>query len=279
MSRPHIIPLLVFLLSGATMAQEQTRTLPLPPESLAQWYPPANQRQVWLHTMFSLRRSMQAVGEYNALGDSKLAARWAERFAKDYKRLAEMVPEWKDEIEIDQADRLVAAAKQGDGDAVGSALRRLGTTCRSCHNENRAIVTLLHRMPDYRDVAVENSDTMEETPYPQHMERLGALMNRVKIAQEDGRHGVAQEAGRSFIAGVKDLANSCGACHQDEAPRERIFGPAIQQALSALDKELQQNSQKGTDEALGTLGAYACGRCHSIHKNSAELRRALLPRD
>lgn len=279
MSRLHIMLLLVFLTSGAALAQEQARALPLPPDSLAQWYPPANQRQVWLHTMFSLRRSMQAVGEYNALGDSKLAACWAERFATDYKRLAEMVPEWKDEIEGEQADRLVTAARQGDSDGVIGALRRLGTTCRSCHNENRAIVTLVYRMPDYQDVTVENSDTMEEVRYPQHMERLGLLMNRVKIAQEDGRHGVAQTAGRSFIAGVKDLSNSCGACHKDEAPRERIFGPAIQQALTALDKELQQNNQKGTDEALGTLGAYACGRCHSIHKNSAELRRALLPRE
>lgn len=278
MHKLHFMLLLV-LMSGLALAQDTSRTLPLPPDSLAQWYPPANQRQVWLHTMFSLRRSMQAVGEYNALGDSKLAARWAERFAQDYKRLAAMVPEWQDEIEEAQADRLVAAARQGDSDGMTRALQRLGTTCRSCHNENRAIVTLVYRMPDYRDITVENSDTMEELPYPQHMERLGTLMNRVKIAQEDGRHGVAQTAGRSFIAGVKDLSNSCGACHKDEAPRERIFGPAIQQALTTLDKELQQNNRKGTDEALGTLGAYACGRCHSIHKNSAELRRALLPRD
>ncbi len=275
----RIILLLVFLLTSAAVAQEQARTLPLPPDSLAQWYPPANKRQVWLHTMFSLRRSMQAVGEYNALGDHPRAARWAERFARDYKRLAEMVPEWQDEIDGAQAERLVAAAKQGDSSSVSSALNRLGTTCRSCHNENRAIVTLIYRMPDYKDVMVENSDTMEEIPYPQHMERIGTLMNRVKIAQEDGRHAAAQEAGSAFIAGVKDLAASCGTCHKDDAPRARIFGPTIQQALVKLDGELQQNNQKGTDEALGTLGAYACGRCHSIHKNGAELRRALLPRD
>ncbi len=275
----HFVLLLVFLASGAAWAQEQARTLPLPPDSLAQWYPPANQRQVWLHTMFSLRRSMQAVVEYNALGDAKLTAHWAERFARDYKRLAEMVPEWKDEIEDAQADRLVAAAIKGDSNGVSSALQRLGTTCRSCHNENRAIVTLIYRAPDYKNFRVESSDTMEEVPYPQHMERLGALMNRVKIAQEDGRHAVAQEAGSAFIAGVKDLSASCGACHKDDAPRKHIFDPTIQQALTKLDSELQRNNRKGTDEALGTLGAYACGRCHSIHKNTAELRRALLPRE
>jgi cytochrome c2 len=104
-------------------------------------------------------------------------------------------------------------------------------------------------------------------------------MNRIKIAQEDGRHAAAQEAGAAFIAGTRDLSGSCGACHKDAAPRERIFGPEIQQALTTLDKELKQNNRKGTDEALGTIGAFACGRCHSIHKNTAELRRSLLPRD
>jgi cytochrome c556 len=275
----YIIPLLVFLLNGAAWAQEPARSLSLPPESMAQWYPPVNKRQEWLHTMFGLRRAMQAVGEYNALGEYKLAAQWAERFAQSYKRLARMVPEWQDEIEGAQADRLVAAAAAGDGDGVNSALRRLGTTCRSCHNENRAMVTLIYRTSDYNDFMVESSDTMEEVPYPKAMARLGTLMNRIKIAQEDGRHAVAREAGAAFIAATKDLADSCGACHKDAAPRERIFGTEIRQALKTLGEELRQNNRKGTDEAIGTIGAFACGRCHGIHKNTAELRRSLLPRD
>ena len=39
-----------------------------PPSTIAQWYKPANKRQVWLHTMFRLRREMQAMGEYAAFG-------------------------------------------------------------------------------------------------------------------------------------------------------------------------------------------------------------------
>ncbi|MFA5625986.1 MAG: hypothetical protein WCX90_05705 [Thiohalomonadaceae bacterium] len=268
------------LFSTTAMAQEQTRQLSLPPDSLAQWYPPANKRQVWLHTMFSLRRAMQAVGEYNALGDDKLTVQWAERFAKSYKQLAKMVPEWSDEIEETQADNLVTAAKQGDQNGVNSALHRLGTTCRSCHNENRAMVTLIYRIPDYRDVTVESSETLEEIPYPKHMERMGMLMNRIKIAQQDQRHKIAQESGNGFIAATKDLSTSCTTCHkEDKAPRERIFGAMAQQALSKLNDGLSQNDTQQTDEALGVLGAYTCGRCHSIHKNTAELRRALLPRE
>ena len=39
-------------------------SLATPPASLEKWYKPANKRQVWLHTMFRLRREMQAIREY-----------------------------------------------------------------------------------------------------------------------------------------------------------------------------------------------------------------------
>jgi cytochrome c556 len=228
--------------------------------------------------MFSMRRAMPAIGEYNALDEHALSARWAERFAKDYKSLAEMVPEWSDEIEARQADKLLEAARAGDGDGVSSALRRLGTTCRSCHNENRAMVTLIYRTPDFDRATVELEDTLEEIAYHDHMERMGSLMNRIQIAQQDGRNAVAKEAGQAFIAAVKDLAGSCSSCHEDEAPRERILGARAQQALAKLEQGLERDDAKTSGAALGELGAYSCGRCHSIHKNTVELRRALLPR-
>ena len=40
-----------------------------PPASLEKWYKPANKRQVWLHTMFRLRREMQAISEYAEQND------------------------------------------------------------------------------------------------------------------------------------------------------------------------------------------------------------------
>lgn len=271
------ILLLSLFVSTTALAEEKANTLSLPPASLAKWYPPQNERKVWLHTMFGLRRSMQAVTEYNALGEKALANKWAQRFAESYKKLPQMVPEWRDEVELKQADKLLAAAAKGDSEGVNSALHRIGTTCRSCHNENRAMVGLIYGTPDYHTVSVESSETMEEEAYPKVMERLGLLMNRVKIAQEDERHEVAQTAGSAFIAGVKDLANSCKACHQDSGPRESIFSAKIDHALEQMATGLEQHDRKRTDEALGTVGAYACGRCHSLHKGAAELRHSLLP--
>lgn len=278
MKQKHLVFFLtLFFATGLVVAEEQTRSLPLPPASLAEWYPPANKRQVWLHTMFSLRRSMQAVTEYQALEDYPLAEKWVERFVRDYRQLAVMVPEWADEIEDEQAERLLEAVQQKNAGAMASALNRLSTSCRSCHNENRAIVTFLYRMPEYHEVTVEDSETLDDVPYPDHMARLGSLMNRIKIAQEDGRFAVAGEAGTNFIAAVKDLSGSCGGCHRDDAPRQRIFGLQSAEALDKLGQGLREQDSGLTDEALGTLGAFTCGRCHSIHRNSAELRRALLP--
>ena len=64
-----LIALTMTLSSGVQAAEESEATLTLPPASIAQWYKPQNERQVWLHTMFGLRRSMTAIQEYVALED------------------------------------------------------------------------------------------------------------------------------------------------------------------------------------------------------------------
>ena len=55
----------------ATIAATPQVVLDKPPESLKQWYKPDNKRQVWLHTMFRLRREMQAINEYADQKDAK----------------------------------------------------------------------------------------------------------------------------------------------------------------------------------------------------------------
>ncbi|MCK5336958.1 MAG: hypothetical protein KAQ67_12390, partial [Gammaproteobacteria bacterium] len=49
-----------FLFSPTAYAEDSVK-LDTPPASLEKWYKPANKRQVWLHTMFRLRREMQAI--------------------------------------------------------------------------------------------------------------------------------------------------------------------------------------------------------------------------
>ena len=88
-----------FSISGMSPAYASGEvSLKKPPASLEEWYKPANKRQVWLHTMFRLRREMQAIAEYAkqiepAANNQVVMQKWIKRLQKDYNKIADMVPE------------------------------------------------------------------------------------------------------------------------------------------------------------------------------------------
>jgi len=103
--------------------------LPALPPSLADWYKPRAERQVWLHLMFSLRRELQAVEEYAVAGEPALTGKWAERLLGHYAEIAERVPEWSDELDREAADALRDAVRSGDLPGVLRAARKVGQSC------------------------------------------------------------------------------------------------------------------------------------------------------
>ena len=108
-------------------------SLKKPPVSLEQWYKPANKRQVWLHTMFRLRREMQAIAEYAEQNDQKAMEKWIKRLDKDYNKIADMVPEWEKEIKPKLLTELEMFAEKGDMYRVGKTLKMIKRTCDDCH--------------------------------------------------------------------------------------------------------------------------------------------------
>ena len=69
--------LLVVIVGGIVYLHKDRVTLiKSPPASLAQWYKPENERQVWLHNMFKLRREMQAIRLYSDNKDAKHQDKW-----------------------------------------------------------------------------------------------------------------------------------------------------------------------------------------------------------
>ncbi len=86
-----------FVVSGIAgvfyIHQDRVIVLKKPPASIAQWYKPQNKRQVWLHTMFKLRREMQAVEIYAKIQDAEKLQKWAAKLNQDYHKIAKMVPE------------------------------------------------------------------------------------------------------------------------------------------------------------------------------------------
>lgn len=266
---------LIALLAGSAGATE--KWLPLPPASIAQWYKPQNERQVWLHTMFNLRREMQAVAEYAAADEPELTRQWTERFAEHYLKIAEMVPEWRDELDYQWLERLRAAAQVADGEAVALALRKIGQGCNACHREYRAVTALLYRTPDFSKIRVTRMNDGATAEYPEVMEELSTLVNRIKIATDDNREQLALVSLEQLRHRLDDLGNSCSDCHKDPAPRERFLGKLTHEALLDLERGLEQGDKKLAGRSLGSAAVYACARCHAVHRTPYDMRVRLLP--
>lgn len=266
----------LFLVLGLSMLGSGwagEKLLQQPPESLAQWYKPMNERQVWLHNMFKLRREMQAVTEYAARGEQALTQKWSGRLVEHYRKIGEMVPEWQDELELEWAARLLRSAEEGNYPEVNRAVKKLGMSCRSCHREFRALTAARYRTPDYSKVLVEDSETLEEQPLGDVMDRLSLLVNRIKIASEDEQTGVALESLNELGRRFGDLSKSCSGCHKDETPKERILGRDTLHLLEELRAAVQQGDRKTAGRKLGGMAVTACARCHGVHRTLYDLNR------
>jgi len=267
--------LIALLLAGPPARAEKEKVISLPPDSLAQWYKPANKRQVWLHTMFRLRREMLAVSDYLALEDGQRARKWAGRLGEDYRKIGEMVPEWSDELELEQLERLQQAIARGEQAKAVRAFHKLGMSCSSCHKEYRAVAALLYRSPNFSEIRVEDSESLEELPYKKVMGRLSVQVNRIKIASEDGRKATALEALRILRQGLEDLGESCRQCHQDPTPRQRFLGAGMGRALASLQQGVEREDKKHTGEAMGALAVQVCARCHAVHRTLSDMKGLL----
>ncbi len=256
---------------------EREVTLQLPPESIAQWYKPQNKRQVWLHTMFGLRRAMQAIQTYVALEDGERLDKWSSQFLKKYRSIPEMVPEWGDEVELKWADSLEQAIAARDWDQVGKSLGKLGMTCRSCHQDYRAATAALYRAPKFDAVMVEDSEILEELNFHDSMGGLVRVMNGFKIAVEDQRQQAAEAYLGKFRQRLEDLKGSCSHCHKkDETPPARILGENTMQLIDQLEQMLQGDQSK-IGRKLGEVGVVVCARCHGVHRTVSDLTGVLQP--
>ncbi len=278
MSRIVFLLLLLLLISSqSVIAVEEDRelALQLPPDSLGKWYKPANERDVWLHTMFRLRREMQAISEYAALEDAQLLKKWLARLQKDYRSIGEMVPEWKDELESELLEKMAKAADSGELEKLQTLQRRLGKSCRSCHVEYKLSAALRYRTPDFSRVLVESEETMEEEKYGRAMSRLTMLVNRIKIASEDRRADAAMTALDELQQRLLDLEGSCASCHKQERQRQHIFGQQMRVSLDKVREGIGQGNAKQVGRYIGKFAVDVCASCHAIHRSQSDLRELL----
>lgn len=276
----NAIFLLIILVAGAGFMPAygaETVSLDVPPASLEQWYKPANKRQIWLHTMFALRREMHAVSDYAEQQDQAGMEKWISRLEKDYRKIAEMVPEWEDRIKPRLLPELKMFAEKGDSVRVAKTLKMIQRTCDDCHHRYQPLVTAMYRSPHYEAIQVKTLSGAQQS-FEESMESLSDSVNNILIALDDGHNNKAQLARQNLADQLKNLGTSCSHCHKKELyPHERILGRSTQQKLDTLEAKISAGEVKESQQLMGEIAVDVCARCHNVHRIVNDLRNALLP--
>jgi len=275
----HTLVILFFLLGSwlVPVQAEPMVSLKQPPVSLAQWYKPVNKRQVWLHTMFRLRREMQAIGEYAEANDKAAMKKWIERLGKDYNKIADMVPEWEKLTKPRLLSELEMFAEKGDIPRLGETLKMIRRTCDDCHTYYQPLVTATYRSPYYENIKLNDSDGKTQS-FEDSMKVLSKSVNRILIALVDGHKTLALQSVETLENQLQDLGEVCKRCHKDDAyPRKRILGLATQQRLKKLQTFISAGQVKDSQKLMGEIAVTVCARCHNTHRIVSDLRNALLP--
>lgn len=278
------VSLFLLLLSAwfSPVHAERMVSLKEPPASLEQWYKPANKRQVWLHTMFRLRREMQAIAEYAEQGDpafdNKAAMqKWIERLDEDYNKIADMVPEWEEAIKPRLLPELEMFAEKGDKHRLKKTLKMIKRTCDDCHTYYQPLVTATYRSPYYEDIKLKDGSGKLQS-FEDNMEQLSESVNLTLIALDDGHNDIAMQASKNLAVQLDRLGDSCSSCHKDDAyPQERILGKATRKRLDKLQTNISEGRIKDSQKLMGEIAVTVCARCHNTHRIVSDLRNALLP--
>jgi len=245
--------------------QDRAIVLKKPPQSLAKWYKPENKRQVWLHTMFKLRREAQAIDIYAKAKDTANLQKWAGKLDKDYRKISEMVPEWASRVDLDALADLNESASENNFDGVTQALHELNESCALCHKDFRAVSASLYRAPDFANLKIEGAESLSA-----HMQSLSKQVNRIKIGFVDERREAALSALADLRMGMSNLGETCANCHKKASksyPNEKIT-----LALATLEQSLKTGTIKDKGRALGTLAVIACAQCHGTHRLSYDAK-------
>ena len=272
---PHFILLqcLLVVVAGyiVYIHKDRVTLVRTPPASLAQWYKPENERQVWLHTMFKLRREMQAVQFYAENKDAKHLDKWVALLSEHYLKIGEMVPEWKKNLDVDAIARLQESAVNNSYQDVSHALDKLNESCESCHKDYRAITAAMYRSPDFSLMEISPSTSLE-----MHMEALTRQVNQIKIASEDGMQDVALSSLSDLETGINALGKTCSNCHKKDT---RVYpDEAINTTINSLGESLRTGTLKDQGRELGTLAVLACARCHGTHRIAYDTRQLFVDR-
>ncbi len=251
-----VIILVAFTLIN--LHQDKVSLVKTPPKSLSKWYKPENKRQVWLHTMFALRREMQAVQYYAKNKDSELMKKWAGQFSEHYVKIEQMVPQWKSKLDKSALRNLQQGVEKKDYSQVLASITKLQGNCDSCHNDFQAITALTYRSADFSRLNLD-----ENTDFKTHMQLLTKQVNQVKISAQDGHTDIALNTLKALNSEMDKLGEVCSSCHKGGKtyPSEQVKQSLVKLQTHIIDGDIKKQGME-----LGTVAVLACAQCHGTHR-------------
>jgi hypothetical protein len=264
-----------FLFAHSLLAAENSILVKKPPETIKNWYKPTNKRQVWLHTMFRLRRELLAINDYSQTQQATLVKKWFQSFKKDYLEIGEMVPQWKQFLDTEKLNNLQRAVEKEEYVKIPKILNTLKNTCANCHDDYQAVTRLLYRSADFEKIKVLDTKTAHKVSYNDAMNGLSNAVNRIKIAMHDNFYSQAIEYLKPLKLQLSALADGCSDCHQQENEQVDYIFTTASPILSELKEALMQKDNKKARIKLGTFAVKVCARCHSIHRTTAEIKELI----
>jgi cytochrome c556 len=258
----------LLIIGGFYIHQEHVIVLKEPPDSIKQWYKPQNKRQVWLHTMFRLRREMLAIEIYAKTEDDNNLQKWVKKLNEDYREIAEMVPEWQKKLDLKALADVQKNIDEKRYNEVAHALVVLDESCQSCHRDFRVVTATRYRIADFSDIKVDGSASLIS-----HMRTMSKQVNKIKIASIDDRSSAALSALIDLKKSMDSLGGICKNCHKISTPA--YPDETMTRTMLDLEQSLKTGSLEEQSKVLGTLAVMVCAECHGTHRFAHDAKELL----
>lgn len=252
-----------------------------PPASMNKLYPPESREMRWVSQMHRISGSFGGVFVNMREQDWENAEKKAAAFVEAYEEAAKMVPEWKDEFDLEAARAFARAVKTRDPAQIGKAAGPVGKTCHHCHEQNYVSVWTRYHWPRVSTLKITDPVDEKELEFGKYMGLLAGTFRSVTVNFGEGQYARAARAMRSLEKRYRELKSTCPKCHVTDNVKLFFVGEEAQKALAGMRRELDRDKPDPGAfwKNVGLLGREGCKKCHLTHRAFAIIQEVWEEKD
>ncbi len=230
------------------------------PPSLDQYY--KTQPPEYLIKKFGLGESLMGVIMNSQQGDLVNAKKSFIAFSKEYKDIADMVPEWRNYYDQKPVENLGTALDSGNVSAILGAAGGVAENCGRCHTENMPAVWNHYNWKNFNNVMISTPEG--QLPWPAaKMKYLVIGYDGIGVNIEKKDQTGAQQSFNLFRSMFNNMTTACSSCHATE--RRYYVSQDIQAMISDMGANIASGNLSRAEEIRQTIGMESCYRCHVLH--------------